>query len=462
MTAASVVWLRDDLRLSDNPALTAAAERGGPVVVLFVLDDDPAVTRPRGGASRWWLHGSLASLADELRSRGSALVLRRGSAASIVPAVAAEAGAGAVFWNRRYEAGEREQDASLKSALRGQGLEVRSFAASLLSEPEQVRRADGEPYGVYSAYVRAARALGAPREPLPVPAALPAPSVPPSSDVLEDWELLPTSPDWAAGLRDTWTPGERGGGDRLAALTGRLEEYGHDRDLPAADATSRLSPHLRNGEVSPHQVWHAVTAADPAGRSSGKFLGELLWREFNYSLLTAHPRLGDENLRPAFDRFPWNPADPAVLERWQRGRTGFPLVDAGMRQLWTTGWMHNRVRMVTASFLVKNLLIDWREGERWFWDTLVDSDPANNAANWQWVAGTGIDPAPYFRVFNPVLQSRKFDPEGTYLRTWLPELAHLDAAAIHEPRGVTGYPVPMVDLKASRAAALRAFDSISG
>ncbi|WP_210479743.1 deoxyribodipyrimidine photo-lyase [Naasia sp. SYSU D00948] len=459
--ATSVVWLRHDLRLADNPALTAAAERGGPVVVLFVLDDDPAVARPRGGASRWWLHGSLASLDADLRALGSRLVLRRGSAAAEVPAVVAETGAGAVFWNRRYGEGERNQDAALKESLRASGLEVRSFQASLLFEPWHVRRSDGEPFGVYSAYARAVGALDAPRAPLPAPASLAAPVPLPESDELDDWGLLPTKPDWAGGLRATWTPGERGGRDRLDAIVERLDRYGEERDRAGADSTSRLSPYLRTGEVSPFQIWHRVTEADPEGQVSGKYRGEVLWREFNYTLLFAHPRMAEENLRPAFDRFPWRTPDPEVLRRWQRGRTGFPLVDAGMRQLWETGWMHNRVRMVAASFLIKNLLIDWREGERWFWDTLVDADPANNAASWQWVAGSGIDPAPFFRVFNPVLQSRKFDPEGVYLRRWLPELRDLDDASIHEPRGVPGYPEAMVDLKASRAEALRAFDSIS-
>ncbi|BDZ45001.1 hypothetical protein GCM10025866_09100 [Naasia aerilata] len=319
----SVVWFRDDLRVADNPALTAAAERGGPVVALYVLDEDPQVARPLGGASRWWLHGALAALDAELRALGSRLLLRRGSAAEVVPAVVTESQAAAVFWNRRYGLGEREQDAALKTGLRAAGLEVRSFPGSLLHEPWEVRREDGEPYSVYSAYARAAQKLPAPRQPLAVPAALPAP--PPLAGAgLDDWSLLPSAPDWAGGFRETWTPGERGAHERLEEFAARIEEYPTGRDAPGADVTSRLSPSLRTGELSPHQVWHRVRQADPSGRAAGKYLSELLWREFNYSLLFAQPNLADENLRPAFDRFPWNRATEEVLQRWQQGRTGFP------------------------------------------------------------------------------------------------------------------------------------------
>ncbi|MCU1437565.1 MAG: deoxyribodipyrimidine photo-lyase [Naasia sp.] len=453
----SVVWLRADLRIVDNPAFSAAAERGSPTVVLYVLDEDPAVARPPGAASRWWLHGSLTALGDALAARGVPLILRRGPAQRIVRELAEELDAGAVYWNRRYGAGERAQDAAIKREARGARREARSFDGSLLFEPWTIERPAGGPYAVYSAFWRACLATGGPRQPLPTPALDGLPDAP-AGDDLADWGLLPAIP-WAAGLTETWTPGEAGAQARLTEFARTVDDYARGRDRPGADATSRLSPHLRFGEVSPHQVWHAV-AAGRGGAAAAKFGAELGWREFNYSLLFFTPDIAARNLREEFDAFPWRTAEPGELERWQQGATGFPLVDAGMRQLWRTGWMHNRVRMVTASFLVKNLRLDWRIGEDWFWDTLVDADPANNAANWQWVAGSGVDAAPYFRVFNPILQSRKFDPEGDYLRAWVDELAGVPAPGVHEPVGTPGYPPPMVDLKRSRAEALAAYDSI--
>ena len=455
--APTIVWLRHDLRVADNAALTAAARRGQPIVAIFILEDDERVSRPIGAAGRWWLHGSLTRLGDALTGLGSRLLLRRGSAPEILAEVIASTGADALYWNRRYGAGEREQDTVIKSTWRERGLDVRSFRGTVLAEPWTVRRADGEPYAVFSAYWRAASQQPPPL-PLPAPDALPAAPEGLPSDDLAEWKLLPTSPDWAGGFRDTWIPGEESAAARLEAIAADLAGYATHRDEPSLDATSRLSPHLRFGEISPAQIWHRLVGAPGAEA----FLREVGWRDFNYSLLFAAPDLAGSNLRPAFDAFPWqNPGEDA-LRRWQQGRTGFPLVDAGMRQLWHTGWMHNRVRMVTASFLIKNLLIDWRVGERWFWDTLVDSDPANNAANWQWVAGSGVDAAPFFRVFNPVLQAQKFDPHGTYVRTWVPELAEVPTDRIFEPRDVPGYPAPMVDLKSTRAAALAAFASISG
>ncbi|HEY8590943.1 MAG TPA: deoxyribodipyrimidine photo-lyase [Naasia sp.] len=456
----SLVWLRNDLRIADNPALFAAARRGGPVLALYVLDEDPEVARPPGAASRWWLHHSLTALGDALRERGVHLLLRRGPAQRIVREVAEEIDAGAVFWNRRYGAGERTQDTAVKEETRAAGREAASFDGSLLFEPWTVLKADGTPYAVFSAFWRACLATTGPREPLGEPdlAALPRLGAVPSGGELGSWALLPDIP-WDAGLAETWTPGEAGAAERLAAFGRVVDDYQRGRDEPGPDATSHLSPHLRFGEVSPHQVWHAISA----GRSgaAAKFGAELGWREFNYTLLYNAPDLAGRNLRSEFDAFPWREPADGELEAWQRGRTGFPFVDAGMRQLWRIGWMHNRARMVTASFLIKNLLLDWRLGEAWFWDTLVDADPANNAANWQWVAGSGVDAAPYFRVFNPVLQSKKFDPRGDYLRTWVEELVDVPSAAIHEPAGVAGYPPPMVDLKRSRAEALAAYDTIT-
>lgn len=507
LMTATLVWLREDLRLADNPALQAAVERGGPVVFAFVLDEESPGIRPLGAASKWWLYHSLSSLTASIAELGSVLVLRRGAAETVLPQLVAELGAqlgvDAVFWNRRYGLAEREMDARLKSSLRADGVTVQSFQGSLLYEPWTVQTGSGKPYSVFTPFYRACLTRLTPRNDLPVPAelgvafaaglgdspvdsaasaAVPGFTTPTlaavPSDSLDDWHLLPTSPDWASGLRERWQPGEVGAHARLTEfLDTRLDDYQTGRDLPAQEATSELSPHLRWGEISPFQVWHRVDEARqqyPGGQSQGvqdqngqraeaatAFIRELIWREFNYHLLFHWPHLATQNFNPRFDAFPWwNTSDresanepsakssSEALAAWQQGRTGIPLVDAGMRELWHTGFMHNRVRMVVASFLTKNLLIDWREGEQWFWDTLVDADPANNPASWQWVAGCGADAAPYFRVFNPVLQAEKFDPHNEYIRQWVPEA--LD--------GSLGY-TPIVDLKQSRADALAAYQS---
>lgn len=438
MTSPSLVWLRDDLRLADNPALRAAVDRGEPVVVLFVLDEESPGIRPLGGAARWWLHHSLASLSERLRERGATLVLRRGPAARVVGEVVVESGASAVFWNRRYGGPEREIDTALKTALRADGIEVASFAGSLLHEPWTVKTGGGTHFSVFTPFWRACLALPAPRLPLPEPREISGAPRSPASDSLEDWQLLPTHPDWAAGLRETWEPGEPAARRRLREfLDDDLPSYDRARDEPSAGATSLLSPRLRWGELSPFTVWHEAVSTDGAGG----FLSELGWREFAWHTLFHFPELATKNLRPQFDAFPWPPLDPQHLDAWQHGETGVPLVDAGMRELWHTGFMHNRVRMVTASFLVKNLLIDWHHGEEWFWDTLVDADGANNPFNWQWVAGSGADAAPYFRVFNPELQAKKFDGQGVYIARWA-------ADAPTEP---------LVDLGETRKAALAAY-----
>lgn len=443
MTSPSLVWFRDDLRLADNPALRAAADRDEPVISVHVLDEASPGVRPLGGAARWWLHHSLSELDERLREKGSVLVLRRGAASDVLPALVGETGAGAVFWNRRYGGPEREIDAGIKDGLRGDGVEVASFAGSLLYEPWTVRTGAGTPYGVFTPFWNACRQLPAPRAPLPEPRELRGPGRNPASDDLAEWELLPTSPDWAGGLRERWEPGERAAKARLREfLADDAADYDRARDEPAAGATSLLSPRLRWGELSPHEVWHAAVSSDA---QVGGFLSELGWREFAWHTLFHFPDLATKNLRSAFDAFPWPRLRPTMLRAWQQGETGIPLVDAGMRELWTTGFMHNRVRMVVASFLVKNLLIDWRHGEEWFWDTLVDADAANNPFNWQWVAGSGADAAPYFRIFNPELQAKKFDPDGHYVREWAPD--------------ATARP-PIVDLAASRKAALAAYDAV--
>lgn len=441
MTSPSIVWFRDDLRLADNPALRAAIDRGEPVIALYVFDEESPGIRAIGGAARWWLHHSLASLDARLRDRGGALVLRRGPAERIVRETVTEVGAGAVFWNRRYGGPGREVDSALKSSLRADGLEVASFAGSLLHEPWTVRTGSGTHYSVFTPFWRACLALPAPRSPLPEPRSVPGPTHMPPSDTLDDWNLLPATPDWAEGLRETWEPGEPAARQRLKDfLEHDLPSYDRARDEPSAGATSLLSPHLRWGEISPFTVWHEAVGVDGAGG----FLSEVGWREFAWHTLYHSPDLASENLRPEFDAFPWPPLNPAHLDAWQHGETGVPLVDAGMRELWRTGYMHNRVRMVVASFLVKNLLIDWRLGEEWFWDTLVDADEANNPFNWQWVAGSGADAAPYFRVFNPELQAKKFDPQSLYISRWA-------ADAPTEP---------IVDLAETRKIALAAYEQV--
>ena len=458
---ASIVWFRNDLRLADNPALLAGLGSGRPVVPVYVLDDQTEGVRPPGAASRWWLHHSLSALDASLRAIGSRLILRRGSAAQVIKQLASEYDVSAVYWNSAYDQGSRQRDARLKEALDRRGVAAEGLKANLLFEPWEVQSGSGGPFKVFTPFWRACRALPSPTAPLPAPKVLPAPSQWPTSEKLSDWKLLPAGPDWAGGLRKGWTPGEKAAARRLGDfLDGTLPDYRQARDMPAVDGTSRLSPHLAFGEISPRQVWRAATM-DGQSSASEKFLAELGWREFAYHLVHHFGDLSQRNFRTEFDAFPWHDNKKA-LEAWRRGRTGYPIVDAGMRELWTTGWMHNRVRMIVASFLTKDLLVDWRTGERWFWDTLVDADPANNATGWQWVAGCGADAAPYFRVFNPVLQGEKFDPRGDYVRRWVPELAKLPAEAIHRPwagqrEPIAGYPAPIVDHAAACARALDAY-----
>ncbi|MWV58502.1 cryptochrome/photolyase family protein [Rathayibacter sp. VKM Ac-2754] len=472
-SSPTLVWLRDDLRLADNPALRAAVDRDAPVAVLYVLDDESPGIRPLGGAARWWLHGSLVALSADLEEHGASLLLRRGPAEAVVLQLAEEIGAGAVHWNRRYGGAERAVDTAVKEGLRSRGVEAESHQGSLLFEPWTVQTGGGGPYSVYTPFARACRNRDTPRAPLARPRSIDGFTGEVASDVLDGWELLPTRPDWAEGLRERWEPGEKAAAKRLRAfIAEQLDEYADGRDKPAQDATSNLSAHLRWGEISPFQVWHAVDEAHRDGTHRGeggeRFASEVLWREFCYHLLFHWPDLATANFDTRFDSFPWGEPHGAELEAWQQGRTGYPLVDAGMRELWRTGYMHNRVRMVTASFLIKNMLVDWRVGESWFWDTLVDADPASNAANWQWVAGSGADASPYFRVFNPVTQSKKFDPDGGYIRGNVAELASVEGSAIHEPwtLGDTltpdgeDYPAPILDLKETRAHALDAFAMI--
>ena len=465
-----LIWFRRDLRLADNPALSAALADGRPVIAAYVLDEETPGIRPPGGAARWWLHHALAALEAGLREIGVPLVLRRGPAGSVIPRLAREAKAARVCWNRRYDPGGIACDTALKERLRGAGIDVDSHDAGLMWEPWTVRTGAGTPFKVFTPFFRACQSMGDPPRPQPTPKGQARPHGLPDTDRLADWDLLPTKPDWAGGLRDEWTPGEAGAQARLEDfLDQAIHGYKADRDRPDLPGSSRLSPHLHWGEIGPRQLWHASLGAEATeahrGGESGPaaFRRELAWREFCHHLLYHNPEMPAEPLDKRFDRFPWH-ADKRRLTAWQRGLTGYPLVDAGMRELWSTGWMHNRVRMVVASFLIKHLAQDWRQGEAWFWDTLVDADLASNTANWQWVAGCGADAAPFFRIFNPVLQGRKFDPKGDYVRRWVPELARVPDKYLHapweSPEPPAGYPPPIVDHAAARASALAAWDAI--
>jgi len=468
-----IVWFRDDLRLDDHPALAHAVAIGRPMVALYVLDEVSPGLRRLGGASRWWLHHTLAALGEALARRGCRLHLRRGPSGDVVAGLAEEIDAAEVVWNRRQLPAMTAIDADLKLRLRAEGRAVRSFAGNLLHEPHRVTTASGTGFRVFTPFWRACRAAGIARPPLAAPTAIRGWTGDLDALPLAAFDLLPRRPDWSGGLAATWRPGEAGAGERLRHfLADGLAGYATRRDRPDLDAASRLSPHLRFGEISPARVVAAVAAqvaADPSlAADAEKFVAEIGWREFAFHLAFHFGDLAERNFQARFDGFPWRD-DAVLLEAWRRGRTGYPLVDAGMRELWATGTMHNRVRMVVASFLAKHGLIDWREGERWFFDTLVDACPAVNPASWQWVAGSGADAAPWFRIFNPVSQGVKFDPDGAYVRRWVPELAGLPATAIQAPwtapaavlaaAGVrlgTSYPPPIVDHAAARARALAA------
>ncbi|MBS0408705.1 MAG: deoxyribodipyrimidine photo-lyase [Proteobacteria bacterium] len=475
--APVIVWFRQDLRLADNPSLAAAAESGRPVIPVYILDQTSGVRTP-GAASLWWLDKSLAALGRDLAAVGSRLILRRGEALAVLQDLVQATGADAIHWNRLYDGGSVERDKAIKARMTDLGVAARSFSASLLNEPWEVATGAGGPFKVFTPYWRAARARIGHLEPLAAPKRLTSPAAWPDSEPLPAWRLHPSAPDWSAGFGD-WRPGEAGAWDRLTRfLDAAVDGYGEARDLPGARGTSRLSPHLAFGEIGPRQIWAAAHSAVARGAASEgqveAFLRELGWREFNHHLLFHQPRIVTENVNRAFDAFPWR-SDPEGLERWRRGQTGYPIVDAGMRELWATGWMHNRVRMIVASFLVKHLLVDWREGEAWFWDTLVDADLANNVCNWQWVAGSGADAAPYFRIFNPVLQAERFDVDGVYVRRWVPEIANLPARRLLQPWAADGptlakagvvlgrtYPAPMVDHALARARALKAYEELTG
>ncbi len=472
----ALFWFRDDLRLADNPGLAAAGQSGRPVVLLYVLDDETREARALGGASKWWLDKSLRTLAERIDAKGGKLVLRKGAAEAVVAAVVKETGAEAVFWNRRYGPA-RKIDERIKAALKAVGVEAASFNGSLLAEPIAVKTGSGGDFKVFTPFWKALQAQIAIGAAAPEPREIKAgPKI--KSDNLDDWGLHPTKPDWSGGIGEMWKPGEMGARKRLRDFLKAADGYATGRDRPDEEHTSRLSPHLRFGEISPHQIWraaqHAMEAGEAPARDVQKFLSEVAWRDFSYHLLYHDPQMGHLSWRRQFEQVEWRRGTKAELEAWKRGRTGYPIVDAGMRELWVTGYMHNRVRMIAASFFAKDLLVHWRKGEAWFWDTLVDADEANNANGWQWTAGTGADAAPYFRVFNPVLQGEKFDPNGDYVRKWVPELAEMPAKWIHHPweapaavlteAGVTlgeTYPAPIIDHDFARKRALETYKSSS-
>lgn len=478
MPAFTIVWFRQDLRLTDNPALSAAAERGS-VLPVYVLDEVHPGERAIGGAGRWWLQRSLEALEESLKERGSKLLFARGDPVEVIQELVEDTDADAVFWNRCYEPFAIGRDKALKSALTQRGIETKSFNASLLFEPWEIETKTGDPYRVYTPFSRACLAKATPGQPRPAPERLTTPLNKGRSLPLDELDLLPGQPDWSSGLAETWSPGESFASNKLEHFLDNLaEDYATKRDRPDEDGTSRLSPYLHWGEISPRQAWHATLSACGGaealaqGTGPGTFLRELLWREFGYHILYHFPHLPEREMKDAFAAFPWDD-DQDARNAWRFGQTGYPIVDAGMRQLRITGWMHNRVRMIVGSFLAKDLIEDWRHGERWFWDNLVDADLASNTLGWQWIAGCGPDAAPYFRIFNPVKQGEKFDPHGSYVRRWVPELAKLGAADIHAPwdaplmhlahAGVRlggTYPKPLVNHKLARERALSALRSI--
>lgn len=466
----TIVWFRRDMRLRDNGALFEASERGAPILPVYIDDREEA-----GGASKWWRHHSLAALSKDLGKHRSRLIIRRGDPLKELRRLIEESGAVRVFWNRLYEPRTIPRDKQIKETLEEDGLEVRSFPGYLLFEPHQVSNKQGAPYKVFTPFWREICSRDVPPQPLPLPT-LRTMKKWPESLALSDLNLLPGI-DWAAGLRKAWKPGEEGAHEHFMQFIQQgLGEYDEMRDRPDIPGTSRLSPHLHFGEITPRTIWHQVQRHILANlnqkKSSNAFLRQVGWREFSHHLLYHFPHTVDKPLRKEFSAFPWS-SSKKQLKAWQAGQTGYPIVDAGMRELWETGWMHNRVRMIVASFLVKDLMVRWQRGAEWFWDTLVDADLANNTMGWQWTAGCGADAAPYFRIFNPVLQGKRFDPDGAYIRRWVPEIASLPNKHLHAPWEAPkevlkkaaleldrDYPRPIVNHQEARDEALAAYNRI--
>jgi deoxyribodipyrimidine photo-lyase len=464
-----IVWFRQDLRLSDNAALYHAVASGNPLIPLYILEENPNTEWQIGGAQRWWLHESLSSLAHDLQACGLKLILKQGDPQQILQDLIRQTNATGVYWNRCYEPYAINRDKMIKQDLKAQGIEVESFNSALLFEPWSIKTQQGSSFKVFTPFWKACIAAPEPLAPNPKISGARTFQGNLTTEDLKNWALKPTHPDWSTGLKQTWQPGESQAHKILDRfLSESLQGYDSRRDRPDQEGTSRLSPYLHFGEISPRQIWHAFKGLVDITR----FRAELGWREFSYHLLYHFPNLPTHPFRTQFKGFPWRD-DQNDLSAWQQGKTGYPVVDAGMRQLWHSGWMHNRVRMITASFLTKHLLIHWSEGAKWFWDTLVDADLASNSASWQWVAGCGADAAPFFRIFNPILQGEKFDPHGEYVRKWVPELKSLPNAYIHKPwqaseailksAGVelgSTYPHPIINHTLARKNALEAYKSI--
>lgn len=474
-TSPVIVWFREDLRLSDHPALQSAAATGHPLICVYVLDDETPALHPLGASSRWWLHGALSDLHKNLQRHHGTLLVLKGSAEKLIPHLAEETGAQAIYWHSRLHQKEREQDERIAATLSQKNVEINAQWGTILLDPTQVQTKEGRFYQVFTAFWKSFQAHDVP-EPLETPRKLtfePLPDNLLEKHKLDESSLLPSTPDWAAGLRATWEPGEAEAQEHVEDfLKHSATRYAKGRDELPHEGTSRLSPYLASGAISPRQVWAKVHAKGAHEEGTRIFLSEIGWREFAKYTLFHHPRLPESNLSQKFDKMPWRHSQKD-LTAWQQGQTGIPIIDAGMRQLWKTGWMHNRARMIVGSFLTKHLLIDWRLGEEWFRDTLVDADWASNATNWQWVAGTGIDASPFFRIFNPTRQGVKFDPEGDYIRQWVPELKKLSGKDLFEPwnakedeleragiRLGKTYPRPIVDLKEGRDRAMAAFRNL--
>ena len=475
MPDVSLYWFRDDLRLSDLPGLAAAAAQGG-VVPVYVRDIELGNEWKLGSASQWWLHHSLDHLQKALEALGVPLILRTGDTKKTLCRLAKEVGATHVYCSRQYQPWAAALETGLHADLGAQGVELKRYPGTLLHEPESIATGSGTPFKVFTPFWRACNRAPLPQPPLPVPSLVPSSEKLPSESLTE-WALLPQSPNWAAGWEMLWEPGEAPASRALTQfLHSHVQNYGSGRDIPSEPNTSRLSPYLRFGNISPRQVWHAAQNAklhEPdLSEVVDKFLSEIGWREFCYHLLFHFPTMPDEAFNPKFAFFPWD-EDSERLKAWQTGQTGYPIVDAGMRELWQTGFMHNRVRMVVASFLTKHLLLHWRTGEAWFWDCLLDADIASNACSWQWVGGSGADASPYFRIFNPIAQGEKFDKAGRYTRHWVPELANLPDKFLHKPWEAPAsvlaeasvilgehYPHPIVDHKTARESALSAYGTL--
>jgi len=467
----TIVWLRNDLRLTDNPALFHAAEKGH-VIPVFIWSPEINSTT-LGAASKWWLHHSLQALQTNLKEKGCPLILRMGYPQAVLSKLAEETEADAIYWNRRYEPTLVDLDIRAEKELSEQNIEVKTWKANLLAEPIEIQNQMGLPFQIFTPFWKHCLKKLNPDEPLPSPRKLTPASSAITKLQLEDLALLPKE-QWYREMNQCWNPGETGAMKNLQSFVkSAVKDYRRMRNFPALPGTSKLSPHLHFGEISPRQVWYILAHLELPNWKESQFLSEIGWREFSYHWLHSYPHIVDTPFRPYFKAFPWD-NNPEHLQAWQEGRTGYPIVDAGMRELWATGWMHNRVRMIAASFLVKHLLIDWRKGAEWFWDTLVDADLACNTQGWQWTAGCGADAAPYFRIFNPTSQSTKFDPDGNYIRKWVPELKNLDPPHLFEPwnapenilarSGVQlgeNYPYPIVDHTMARNRALAAYKSIN-